>query len=117
MGLTKRGIRVEFKKESLTFTGEDSPMPTLLLSMLGAVSEFERALIKERQREGIAIAKRKRCTVAESVCYPRNRLGNCASVLLPAKRKQSLRVTLASAAKRVPVLTGVAARTMSPTVV
>jgi DNA invertase Pin-like site-specific DNA recombinase len=58
MGLTKRGIRVEFVKESLTFTGEDSPMATLLLSMLGAVSEFERALIKERQREGIAIAKK-----------------------------------------------------------
>jgi DNA invertase Pin-like site-specific DNA recombinase len=58
MGLTKRGIRVEFIKESLTFTGEDSPMATLLLSMLGAVSEFERALIKERQREGIAIAKK-----------------------------------------------------------
>jgi DNA invertase Pin-like site-specific DNA recombinase len=33
-------------------------MATLLLSMLGAVSEFERALIKERQREGIAIAKK-----------------------------------------------------------
>ena len=59
MGLTKRGIRVEFVKESLTFTGEDSPMATLLLSMLGAVSEFERALIKERQREGIEIAKKK----------------------------------------------------------
>lgn len=59
MGLTKRGIRVQFVKESLTFTGEDSPMATLLLSMLGAVSEFERALIKERQREGIAIAKKK----------------------------------------------------------
>ncbi len=58
-GLTKRRIRVEFVEESLTFTGEDSPMATLLLSMLGAVSEFERALIKERQREGIAIAKRK----------------------------------------------------------
>jgi DNA invertase Pin-like site-specific DNA recombinase len=34
-------------------------MATLLLSMLGAVAEFERALIKERQREDIAIAKRK----------------------------------------------------------
>jgi DNA invertase Pin-like site-specific DNA recombinase len=58
MGLTKRGVRVEFIKESLTFTGEDSAMATLLLSMLGAVAEFERSMIKERQREGIAIAKR-----------------------------------------------------------
>jgi DNA invertase Pin-like site-specific DNA recombinase len=55
--LTSRGIAVQFVKESLTFTGEDSPMANLLLSMLGAVAEFERALILERQREGIAIAK------------------------------------------------------------
>ena len=55
--LTGRGVRVEFVKESLTFTGEDSAMGTLLLSMLGAVAEFERSLILERQREGIAIAK------------------------------------------------------------
>ncbi len=58
-GLTKRGVKVQFIKESLTFTGEDSAMATLLLSMLGAVAEFERSLIKERQREGIAIAKAK----------------------------------------------------------
>lgn len=55
--LTGKGVRVEFIKESLTFTGEDSAMNTLLLSMLGAVAEFERSMILERQREGIAIAK------------------------------------------------------------
>lgn len=55
--LTGRGVAVEFVKESLKFTGEDSPMANLLLSMLGAVAEFERALILERQREGIALAK------------------------------------------------------------
>jgi DNA invertase Pin-like site-specific DNA recombinase len=55
--LTDRGVAVQFIKESLTFTGEDSPMANLLLSMLGAVAEFERALILERQREGIALAK------------------------------------------------------------
>lgn len=57
--LTGRGVAVQFVKESLTFTGEDSPMANLLLTMLGAVAEFERSLIKERQREGIAIAKTK----------------------------------------------------------
>ncbi len=56
-GLTARGVVVRFHKEGLTFTGEDSPMSNLLLSMLGAVAEFERSLIRERQREGIAIAK------------------------------------------------------------
>ncbi len=54
---TARGVRVEFVKESLTFCGGDSPMQNLLLSMLGSVAEFERALILERQREGIALAK------------------------------------------------------------
>jgi DNA invertase Pin-like site-specific DNA recombinase len=42
----------------LTFTGEDSPMSNLLLSVMGAFAQFERELIRERQREGIAIAKR-----------------------------------------------------------
>jgi len=57
-GLTGRGVKVQFVKESLIFTGDDSPMSNLLLSLLGAVAEFERALIKERQREGIAVAKK-----------------------------------------------------------
>ena len=57
--LTGRGIQIEFVKEGLTFTGEDSPMATLLLSVMGAFAEFERALIRERQREGIALAKQR----------------------------------------------------------
>lgn len=55
--LTSKGVRVEFIKESMTFTGDDNPMSTLLLSMMGAFAEFERSLILERQREGIALAK------------------------------------------------------------
>ncbi len=55
--LTGRGIRIQFVKENLTFTGEDSPMANLMLSVMGAFAEFERALIRERQREGIALAK------------------------------------------------------------
>jgi DNA invertase Pin-like site-specific DNA recombinase len=57
--LTAKGVRVEFVKENLTFTGEDTPMATLLLSVMGAFAEFERALILERQREGIAAAKQR----------------------------------------------------------
>jgi len=57
--LTQRGVRVEFVKEQLTFTGDDSPMANLLLSVMGAFAEFERALIRERQREGIALAKQR----------------------------------------------------------
>ena len=55
--LTARGVQVHFIKEQLSFTGEHSPMAELLLSVLGAFAEFERALIRERQAEGIALAK------------------------------------------------------------
>jgi DNA invertase Pin-like site-specific DNA recombinase len=55
--LTKRGVRVEFVQEHLIFTGEDSPLANLMLSVMGAFSEFERSLLRERQREGIALAK------------------------------------------------------------
>ena len=57
--LTKRGVRMEFVKEALVFTGEDSPMAHLMLSVMGAFAEFERALIRERQREGIALARQR----------------------------------------------------------
>ncbi|MDG9876067.1 recombinase family protein [Pseudomonas juntendi] len=55
--LTKRGVHIRFDKEQLEFTGEDNPTQHLMLSMMGAVAQFERAMIKERQREGIAKAK------------------------------------------------------------
>ena len=57
--LTDQGVRVEFVREQLNFTGEDSPMANLLLSVMGAFAEFERALIRERQAEGIAKAKQR----------------------------------------------------------
>lgn len=56
---TDKQVTVRFIKENLTFTGEESPMSTLLLSMVGAFAEFERSLIRERQREGIALAKKR----------------------------------------------------------
>jgi len=57
--LTDRSISVKFHKENLIFTGESDSMSKLLLQVMGAFAEFERALIKERQREGIELAKRK----------------------------------------------------------
>lgn len=53
----KGGVRVEFVQQGLTFSGDDSPMNKLMLNMLGAFAEFERELLRERQREGIALAK------------------------------------------------------------
>ena len=80
--LTAKGVQVQFVKEGLLFTGDDSPMSNLLLSLLGAVGEFERSLIRERQREGIALAKRagvykgrKRALTAVQVQEIRSRVG------------------------------------------
>jgi DNA invertase Pin-like site-specific DNA recombinase len=78
--LNGKKIAVEFIKENLTFTGEDSPMSRLMLSILGGVAEFERSLIRERQREGIAVAKlngayrgRKKSLTADQVAEIRSR--------------------------------------------
>jgi len=83
LGQTRRGVRIQFIKENLMFTGEESPMANLMLSVLGAVAQFERDLIKERQSEGIALAKqrgaytgRKKALVAERIEELRTRIGN-----------------------------------------
>lgn len=54
--LTNKGVRLVSNKENL-----DTSTPTgkLMLTMIGAINEFERANLLERQREGIAIAKTK----------------------------------------------------------
>ncbi len=58
--LTGRGITIEFRKEGLSFGPEhSSSMSKLLLHIMGAFAEFERELLLERQREGIAEAKKK----------------------------------------------------------
>ena len=56
--LAEKKVRIHFVKESLIFNGEDSPMANFMLNIMGAFAEFERALIRERQKEGIAIAKK-----------------------------------------------------------
>jgi DNA invertase Pin-like site-specific DNA recombinase len=59
--LNSRGVVVQFLKENLTFAGDDSDtsLSKLMFNMLGSFAEFERSLIRERQREGIAAAKKK----------------------------------------------------------
>ncbi len=57
--MAERGVTVQFHKEKLIFNDDASPFQKLHLHIIGAVAEFERAFIRERQREGIAIAKTK----------------------------------------------------------
>ena len=57
--MTTAGVTVKFVKEGLTFSsGGDSAFSKLMLQMLGAIAEFERNCMLERQREGIAKAKK-----------------------------------------------------------
>lgn len=55
--LISNKIQVHFIMENLIFSGQDNAMSNLLLSVMGAFAEFEYAFIKERQAEGIKIAK------------------------------------------------------------
>jgi DNA invertase Pin-like site-specific DNA recombinase len=80
--LTRKGVRIDFVKENLTFSGEESPLANLMLSVMGAFAEFERALIGERQREGITLAKsrgayrgRRKALSAEKASELRKRAG------------------------------------------
>jgi DNA invertase Pin-like site-specific DNA recombinase len=56
--LNARNVTVIFHNENLTFAaGTNDAMQTLVLQMLGAFAQFERAMIRTRQQEGIAAAK------------------------------------------------------------
>lgn len=56
--LMDRGVNVHFHKEGLTFSGDKSNnFSMLMLQLIGAVAQFERSNLKERQAEGTAIAK------------------------------------------------------------
>jgi DNA invertase Pin-like site-specific DNA recombinase len=56
--ITDKGCTVHFVTQNLVFSKDESnPTARLMLQVMGAVSEFERSIILERQREGIAAAK------------------------------------------------------------
>lgn len=55
--LAAKGVQVRFVKEGLTFGDTKESCAELMLSAMGAVGDFERALLLERQREDMAIAK------------------------------------------------------------
>ncbi len=58
--LTGRGVRVRFVQNNLTFSSDKTdPCEVLMLQVLGACYQFERSILLERQKEGIAAAKAK----------------------------------------------------------
>lgn len=80
--VTAKGASVHFLKEGLVFSATDQdPRATLMLGILGSFAEFERSIIRERQAEGIALAKkagrytgRKRALSPEQIAQVRARI-------------------------------------------
>lgn len=54
----EKGVSVRFIKENLLFTSNSDGISTLMLQMMGAFAEFERTMIRSRQKEGIELALR-----------------------------------------------------------
>lgn len=55
--LLEKGVQIEFMSERIFLSKNPTPMQTLQLAMLGAFAEFERNVIRERQRCAISLAK------------------------------------------------------------
>ena len=94
-GLLARGVSIVFHKENMRFeAGTEDKFQELQLSIFGAVAAFERQLILERQREGIALARqknaykncgRKRMVTDEQIAIIRQRVANGEKVAVLAR--------------------------------
>lgn len=91
--LQTKGVSIRFIKESILLdaSGNDVAMTKLLMSMLGAVAEFERSMIRERQREGIELAKKRGVY--------KGRKPTAASIIEKAREQIDLGVPLAKVAR------------------
>jgi len=87
---TAKQVRVQFLKENLTFTGEDSAMSQLLLSIMGGFAEFERALIRERQIEGIALAKKRGVYKGRKKCLNQVQIHELQSRIATGEKKSHI---------------------------
>ena len=61
-GFKENGINIQFIKENfstLSADGTENEMGNIVLSVMGNIAQMERKRIKERQKEGIAVAKSK----------------------------------------------------------
>ena len=55
--LREKNVTLRLHKEGWTFGAKMKPMDRFMLQIFGSVAEYERELIRERQAEGIAVAK------------------------------------------------------------
>jgi DNA invertase Pin-like site-specific DNA recombinase len=101
--LTGRGVTIRFLKEGLTFQAarQADPLAVFQLQVMGAFAQLERALIRDRQREGIEAAKargvyrgRSRRLTAEQVVIARAEISSGVPKAVVARRFGVARQTL-----------------------
>ncbi len=69
--LVDKNVSVKFATENLEFAGKDNPMSYLMLSVFGAINQFEIANLKMRQLEGIRKAKERGQHFARKALKPK----------------------------------------------
>jgi hypothetical protein len=97
--LTRRGIRIEFVKEHLAFTGEDSPMANLMLSVMGRSRSSSARSFASGNARGSRSPNNAAPIAVVNVRCPIRRSLMCAAVLNAAKPRRSSRASTASAAR------------------
>ena len=79
-GLWRSVFGWERRRKLMAFiTGDDAPLSVLLLQVLGAFAQFQRMIIREAQREGIAIAKRNGGVQRAQEGADHRKCGDCAA--------------------------------------
>jgi len=108
--LNNKGVAVRFEKEQLTFSGDDNPMNVLMRQMMASFAQFERALIRERQREGIDAAKAKGKHLGRTASLTTSQVAEIKSRVAAGEAKKTLaaeycvsRPTLYAALERIVV--------------
>ena len=100
--LTAKGVRFDLDHEHLSFTGQDAPMANLLLSVMGAFAEFERALIRirERQLEGIEPGQAAR-RLPRAASFTRH---GCAGAVISPCTRRGVEVSTSSGVRHQPTI-------------
>ncbi|KEQ19356.1 recombinase family protein [Endozoicomonas numazuensis] len=88
--LTNQGVTIQFHKENLTFSGDSNPMHKLMFQMMGAFAEFERSMIRERQREGIAAARKQGRQIGAKPKLTQNQINEIKERLDEGEQKKAL---------------------------
>jgi len=92
--LVPKKITVKFLTEGLTFSGKTDPMSKLMLSVMGSFAEFERALLRERQLEGIALAKKRGAYRGRKKVLTPDKIGKLKNLLKQRVSKTNIAKTL-----------------------